>query len=262
MNRLYASSARRPSPAPRPIIGWPSRPATSTRSPGPSPRGVGAGQGAEAARPPRPPRRLDRGRGARPGPYEGPMPGHRRRVPAAGGPRAGAPDQPGAGQRRQDGRVSAPDRWRGTRSARLAARRAGRRHRGRPRRHAAHPGRQPGLRRPGRPRIRRAAALRPRSPLKIHLGSHQTRRPGSATGMSPRPTPGVLERRPRLRRHGDDPAALDRAALRRQVGHRAAGRPAGRARPIGAGDRPRLLAASVAAGRLRGGLAEAPCARA
>ena len=54
----------------------------------------------------------------------------------------------------------------------------------------------------------------------------------------------TVERPARLRRHGDDPAAPDRAALQGQVGPRAAGGLPRRARPIGAGDRPRLLAAA------------------
>ena len=154
---------------------------------------------------------------------QGAMPGHRRRGAAAGGPRAGAPDQPRAGQRRQDGRVPAPDRWRAGRPGRLAPR-AGRRHRRRPGRHADHPGRQPGLRRPGRPGVRRAAARPARSGSRIHLGLYDDETAAALPLARPRgPRAGVVGRRPGLRRHGDDPAAADRAALRRQVGHRAAG---------------------------------------
>ena len=76
-------------------------------------------------------------------------------------------------------------------------------------------GRQPGLRRAGRPRLRRGA--RRRSPLRVHLGLYDDEtsralplaRPGGAL-------PRDLERRARLRRHGVDRPAADRAALRRQ----------------------------------------------
>ncbi len=54
-----------------------------------------------------------------------------------------------------------------------------------------------------------------------------------------------MERSAGVRRHGDDPAAADRSALQGQVGPRAPGPLPGRARSVGPGDRPRLLAAAV-----------------
>ena len=62
-------------------------------------------------------------------------------------------------------------------------------------------------------------------------GSTTTRRPSAATGTSPQAHPlESLGRRARLRRHRHDHAAADRAALRRQVGARGAGRVLGAAR--------------------------------
>ena len=70
--------------------------------------------------------------------------------------------------------------------------RAGRRHQRRAGRHADPAGRQPGLRRPGRPEVRRAARRRQdarRCRSRSISGSTRTRRPGSASGTSPRRTP-------------------------------------------------------------------------
>ena len=140
-------------------------------------------------------------------------------------PRPGARHQRGAGQRRQDGGVyssrSRPSpSIRSSRSATLVAdMEAGTVDA------APDPRRQPGLQRAGRRstspgRLAKVGLERPPGPVRGRdLGGVRLAPPRGARA-------GGLERRAGVRRHRDDPAALDRAALRRQVGPRAARRAA------------------------------------
>ena len=155
--------ARRRSPAPRPITGWPCRRETSPCSPRAIAAALRVGEpppaDARLAGTDRRPRPLDRRAGARPGGPPRQEPGRCRRDAAGRGSRAGASDQPRARQRRQDGRVSRSGRCGAGRPGRLAAR-AGPRHERRRGRHPDHPRGQPGLRCPGGPRLRHGAGQR------------------------------------------------------------------------------------------------------
>ena len=174
---------------------------------------------------------LDRGPGRRPGRPRGKslVVAGETQPPAVHAP--GARDQPGAGQRRQDGRLLRAARGRGPADQVDSLRDLVARHRRGHGRHAPDPGRQPGLRRPGRPRVRRGARER-KVQLRIHLGLYEDETSAALPLARPRGAhAGGLGRRPGLRRHGDDPAAADRAALRRQVGARAARRRCWASRP-------------------------------
>ena len=98
------------------------------------------------------------------------------------------------------------------------------------------PRHQPGVRRPGRPRFDRGADARPAAPDPRRALPGRDRR-ALPVARARGPLPRELERRPLDRRHGDDPPAADRAALRRADGPRVAGASAGRA----GAERPRLV---------------------
>ena len=106
-----------------------------------------------------------------------------------------------------------------------------------------------------------AAALRARSRSRIHLGLYEDETVERLPLAHPRgPLPGGLGRRPGLRRHGHDPAAADRAALRGPVGASNCSRSSWASRPLRLRDRPRLLdEARTLRGRLRGRLADGRC---
>ena len=111
---------------------------------------------------------------------------------------------------------------------------------------AAGPGREPRLHRARRPRLR---AAMDKVALRVHLGLYEDETAALPLARPAGARARVLERRARLRRHGHDPPAADRAALRRrEVGPRGAGRAS---RPAGA-QRPRHRArATGGRGRLR-----------
>ncbi len=126
---------------------------------------------------------------------------HRRRAAAAGRPRARARDERRARQRRRHGRLHRAGRGAARRSGRVAARAGGRHGRGRGRA-AADPRRQPGLHGAGRRALRRARS--PRSPLRVHLGLYDDETSRALPLARPRGASARgVERRPRLRRHGD-----------------------------------------------------------
>ena len=183
------------------------------------------------------------GRAGREGPEarRGAGPRDRRRVAAAGRPRARARDQRGA----RHGRAR-PSPTRRPPSPRRSARRPRSRRssadmdagRGRG---ARDPRREPGLRRAGRPRLRRGA----REGAPAHPPRPLRRRDRRALPLARarRALPRELGRRARLRRHGHDRPAADRAALRHAL--RARGpRRLRRGRADGLRHRPRALGGS------------------
>ncbi len=162
--------------------------------------------------------------------------GHRRRQSAASGPRARARDEPGARQRRQDRRLHPDRRSRTGQPARVAPR-SRRRHERRQGRPAGDRRRQSGVHRAGGSEVRRrhgqGPAPRPPQPLRRRdVGAVPVADPGSALSRG-------VERRARLRRHRLDRAAADCAALRRQVGARAARGDERPSRTLGPRHRPR-----------------------
>ena len=233
MNRLYAVESmltgdrggRRP-------------PAAAASRPG---RGVRPGPGRRSSASPacRPPATLpDAGRGV--GRAARRRPARRskgKRVVVAGDhqppsrPRPRPRDQRDARQRRQDGPVHRRRSRRGPAGkVDRPARRSSTRWPASRSRRCSILGGEPGVHRPGRPRLRRGA--QERSPFTLHLGSHQDETAVLCDWHVNEAH--YLETWGDVRGHDgtvDDPAAAHRPALRRQVGHRVARRPADRAAP-------------------------------